>query len=424
MLFLALVWAGLSLALSSEPRVVVGQIRAPITPATASYLKNLIRSTEAEPKAQALIVELDTPGGLVSSARDMVQAIDRSEVPVVFFVDPAGAAATSAGAILMLAAHGAAMAPGTNIGAAHPVGPQGEDVKGAMGEKITQDVAAMVRGLAELRRRPVNLAEEMVTKSKSLSAVQAMEARVIDWIAVSRADLLEKLEGRVLKGAPLKLKNARVDLLGMTLGERVLSIVSHPNIAAILMTLAMLLIYFELSAPGVSVAGILGGICLILGLMAMQALSVQAGGLVLLGLGAVLMVAEVFATTHGLLALGGVASFVLGLFWAFDRGSDLHLSKVLLANLGLAMGAGAFSLAWAAARTRRLTKELRAKVGGGGLAGLVGYTGIVQTAAEPATALFRGEVWSIESSESLEVGQEVVAESVRGFRVVVTPKKQ
>lgn len=421
-LVVGLAWSALPVA----QRVVVGEIHAPITPATASYLKRLVTVANHEPKAQLLLIEIDTPGGLVSSARDMIQAMDQSKVPVVFFVHPAGAAATSAGAILLLASHVAAMAPGTNVGAAHPVGAQGEDIKGTMGEKVTQDVAAMVRGLAELRNRPVNLAEEMVIKSKSFSAQQAFDAKLVELIATSREELLKKLEGRVVLGAPLQLKNAQVETVSLSMGERVLSVVSHPNIAAILMTLAMLLIYFELSAPGISIAGILGGLCLILGLMAMQALSVQTGGVVLLGLGVVLIAVEVFAPSHGLLALGGVVSFVLGLFWAFDSNSDLRLSTILLANLGLGLGAAVFSLTWAAARTKRLTKQLREKLGGGGLAGLVGYTGVVQSVEGPneGKAVFRGEVWTVESSHALAPGQEVVAESVNGFRVVVTPKKQ
>jgi membrane-bound serine protease (ClpP class) len=362
----------------------------------------------------------------------MVQAVDQSKVPVAFFVHPAGAAATSAGAILLLASHVAAMAPGTNAGAAHPVGAQGEDIKGAMGEKVTQDVAAMVRGLAELRRRPVNLAEEMVTKSKSFSAQQAFDSRLVELIADSREDLIKKLEGRVVLGSQLQLKNAQVEVVSLSMGERILSVVSHPNIAAILMTLAMLLIYFELSAPGISIAGILGGLCMILGLMAMQALSVQTGGIVLLGLGVLLIGTELFAPSHGLFALGGVVSFILGLFWAFDQNSDLRLSSLLLANLGLGLGAAVFSLTWAAARTKRLTRQLREKLGGGGLAGLVGYTGVVQAVEGSSPdgqqwegkATFRGEVWTVEASEPIAAGQEVVAERVNGFRVVVTPKKQ
>jgi len=228
--------------------VWVAQIRGSINPAGVSYLKTSIKSAH-ENKAKALIVELDTPGGLVASVRDMAQVVDESPIPVIVYVSPAGAAATSAGALFMLSSHVAAMAPGTNIGAAHPVGSKGEEIKGPMGDKVLNDTAAFARSLAELRGRPIELAEQVVAKSKSFTAEEAHRNKLIEIIAATRAELLKKLHMREVKlksvSHVIMTEGAVIVEVDMTMGQRLLHYIANPNIAGILMTLAMLLIYLS-----------------------------------------------------------------------------------------------------------------------------------------------------------------------------------
>ena len=302
-------WAQLSRDGEPLPQKTVyfAEVRGTINPASAEFFEKSIQKAQ-NAGAEAIVFELDTPGGLVSSVRQMAQAAGSSKVPVVVFVTPAGASATSAGALLMLASHYAAMSPGTNIGAAHPVGPQGKDVEGAMGEKVLNDVRAFARGLAELRRRPIDIAEKIVSKSKSLTAEEAKKAKLIDVLAQDRLELLKKMNGVEisLNGQKkiLQTSNAKIERLEMSTGQKLLHLIAHPNIAAILMTFATLLIYVELNNPGVGIAGTLGAICLIVAFMAFQSLPIHTGGLMLLVLGMILMVAEAFVASGGALAAG------------------------------------------------------------------------------------------------------------------------
>lgn len=308
---LVLIFASTTMVLSAETKtIVIAGIEGTIDPATYDYLRVAVATAENE-NAKLLIVELNTPGGLLSSVRSMAQSVDQSKVPVVVYVTPGGASATSAGALLMLASHVAVMAPGTNIGAAHPVGPEGKDIEGSMGEKAVNDTAAFARSLAELRGRDPAIAQDVVSKSKSFTANEALEKKLIDFIAKDRDELLLKLNGLKIK---FQGKEQVIDSLGsevkpivMTWGQKLLHYLANPNVAAILMTIAMLLIYVEVSHPGISVAGVLGAICLLVAFIAFQIIPVQTGGVVLLLLGMAMMVAEPFVSTHGILAGGGGA---------------------------------------------------------------------------------------------------------------------
>ena len=240
------------------------EIRGTINPATSRYLARAIEEAQAA-KADFMLIELDTPGGLVTSVREMAQNIDRSQIPVIVFTAPAGASATSAGALLMISSHLAAMAPGTNIGAAHPVGAQGEDIKGAMATKAVNDISAFARAMAELRKRNVKAASDVVAKSNSYTAEEALKSNLIEVIAGDKNALWKSIDKRQVQvgSNKISLKTDPAPTLHpieMTLGEQVLNYLSHPNIAAILMTLGILLIYSELSAPGLGLGGILGGL--------------------------------------------------------------------------------------------------------------------------------------------------------------------
>src|SRR5690606_30511348 len=303
----------------------------------------------------------------------MAQAIDRSKVPVVVYVEPAGAAATSAGALLMLASHIGAMTPGSHMGAAHPVDSKGGEIKGPMGDKVLNDTSSFAESVAGIRGRDPKLAAEIVRKSRSFTPGEAANAKLVDLLADSFPDLLRKLEGRTVRVAgntTVTLRgvaDARVEPLEMNFGQKLLHLLSDPNIAAILTTLALVLIYVELNTPGVQVAGILGLICLIVGFMCSQALPIRIGGIALLVVGAIALVAEVFATTHGVLGAGGVLSFILGLIWVIDPAQIREgVSPMVYVPAGIFLAGVAFMIAWFASRTRARAQEARATMQGGG----------------------------------------------------------
>jgi len=433
-LFIALSALGLMLSASADTPaslVLISEIRGTINPATADYLKSSIhRATEAG--AEALIVELDTPGGLVSSVELMSQVIDESKVPVVVYVTPAGAAATSAGALLMLSSHVAAMTPGSHMGAAHPVDSSGKDVPGAMGQKILNDVVAYAKSMAEIRGRNKELAELIVSKSQSFTAQEAASKKLVEVLADHETDLLNKLQGRVVESKSfgkktLNTSNARVERVDMTIGQKLLHLISNPNIAAILMTIAMLLIYVELNNPGVQIAGILGVILLILAFMSFQSLPIRTGGLILMGVGFIGMFSEVFVAAHGALAAGGVLSFILGMIWVVDPSqTSERVSPMVYIPAGLALSIGAFTIAWFAARVKVQAAEALEKMGGSGAMGLHGYQGKVESLAgngaiqSPFGKMhIRGEVWDFVCEESVKVGDAVQVQSVDGFKLIV-----
>jgi membrane-bound serine protease (ClpP class) len=424
--------------------VVRSEIRGTINPATADYLESAITKAETL-HAQALVISLDTPGGLVSSVQKMAQAIDRSKVPVVVYVEPAGAAATSAGALLLLASHVSAMTPGSHMGSAHPVDSSGKDIQGAMGEKALNDTSAFAEGLAEVRGRDPKLAAEIVRKSRSFTASEGARMKLVDILADSFPDLLRKLDGRTVKfagGTTATIRsgdaaNVEVIAFEMTFGQKLLHLVSNPNIAAILMTLAMVLIYVELSNPGIQVAGILGVIFLIVGFMCFQTLPIRTGGLALILVGAVALIGEIFVTTHGILGAGGVLAFVLGLVWVIDPSQVRSgVSPAVYVPAGLFLGTTAFLISWFAARTKRDAAAALARMKGGGIGGLEGYVGTVDSLATSSapgaaalaspfgTLTIRGEIWNFVSEDSVRVGDPVEVVRIDGLKAFVRPIRE
>jgi len=417
------------LTFASAP-ILYGEIRGSINPATASFLSDLIMEAN-KTQAQAIIVELDTPGGLIASVREMAQKMDESKVPVIVYTTPAGASATSAGALLMLASHIAAMSPGANIGAAHPVSGEGKNIEGAMGDKVLNDTAAFARSLAERRGRPVAVAEEFVRKSVSFTSEEAIKKGLIDVVAEKKEDLLKYLDGKKIKlseqstvtltteGAPLQIKQ-------MSIGQKVLNILANPNVAAVLMTLAMLLIYVEISNPGITIAGILGGMCLITAFVAFQTLPIRTGGVALIGLGMIFIFIELFIPSKGMLSFGGVLSFILGLLWVIDPSqSDLKLNLHFLLPIALGLGTGVGLIGLAAARTVSLSKKALKDMKGGGLSGLLGYDGEVKSVEEGGKSgmvQIRGELWRFESSVTVQVGDFVEVTETKGLGVLVSKK--
>ncbi|HVE66342.1 MAG TPA: nodulation protein NfeD, partial [Thermoanaerobaculia bacterium] len=356
----------------SGPRVLVARIDTPIHPAAANYLKKILRAA-ADEGAALVVVELSTPGGLLTSTREMTSAILQSKVPVATFVAPSGAQAASAGFFILLAGDVAAMAPGTNTGAAHPVGGEGQDLPKTMNEKAEQDARAHIRSLARQRGRNAEKAEAAVTTSVSYTETDAKEGRLIEIVARDLPDLMTQLEGRRFTrvgGATstVQLAGHRIERREMGRAEKLIGIVSHPNVAYLLFLAGLLGIYFELSSPGAIFPGVLGGIALLLALYAFSILPVNLAGLALLVFGIVLLVAEVKVVSHGILAVGGAVALIAGSLLLFSGRGEEALYRV---DMSIIVPALVLTLAIVGFLTWK-TLELRMRRPSTGLEGLVG----------------------------------------------------
>jgi len=354
------------------PLVRVARIDTPIQPAAANYLEKALRDADRD-GASLVVVELSTPGGLLSSTREMTSAILSSRTPVATFVSPAGAQAASAGFFLLLAGDVAAMAPGTNAGAAHPVAGEGQELPKTLNEKAEQDARAFIRTLARQRDRDVERAEAAVSKSISYTETEARQYGLVEVVARDLPDLVAKLDGRSVRrvgGAEstLRLAGARIEERPMGSIDKVLGAVSHPNVAYVLFLLGLVGLYFELSSPGAVLPGIVGGIALLLALYAFSVLPVNLAGIFLILFGIALFVAEVKVVSHGLLAAGGAAALVAGSLLLFTgRGGEASYRVdlgILLPTLLLALGiVGFLTLRSVEARRRPAATGTAAMVG-------------------------------------------------------------
>lgn len=416
-LLILLVIAFPSALFSGLSQVSVVKVNGPVNPITADYLhRNLIES--ALRSDTLLLVEMDTPGGLDSAMREIVKDIFASPVPVAVYVAPAGARAASAGAVIALAADICVMAPGTNIGAAHPI-TIGETPDKVMERKIVNDAEAYIEGIARKRGRNTGIAQQMVRDSISLTADKALAGRVIDLIASDRQDLLKKIDGRSIvrdgREMVLHLAGAEVREYEMGTRERILNIISNPDVAYVLMMLGFLGLFFEFSNPGVILPGVIGGISLILAFFAFQTLPVNYAGVLLILFAIVLFIAEIKIVSHGLLTLGGMIAMVLGSLLLFQSSEPyLRVSiGVILVTVLMTTIFFAFVVAKAvkAHRQRPVT----------GREGLVGEVGIADTEIMPeGKVLVRGEYWNAASSERIMKGDKVVVTAVEGMRVKVS----
>ena len=364
------------------------------------------------------MIELDTPGGLLSSARTIVKDLLAAPLPVVVYVAPSGAGAGSAGVFITMAAHVAAMAPGTSIGAAHPVGGGGEDITGTMGEKVENFTASFSESIARQRGRNVEWAIKAVRQSVSVAADEAAKLKVVDLVARDFDDLLARVDGRTVEIAgqkqTLKVKGAEVRTFEMRLSQRLLAVLADPNIAYLLMLAGLLGLYIELTHPGVVVPGIVGGICLLLALTAMQVLPINLGALALVGLGLALLVAEAFLPTFGVVGVGGLVAFLLGSLFLFDAGGeDVRVARGIVAGAGGGFGLFLLLVGGLIARRR----------GAPALVGVEGMIGIVGTArdrlAPAGTVMVHGEYWTAETDETIEPGTPVEVLAVDGLRLRV-----
>ncbi|HVS04282.1 MAG TPA: nodulation protein NfeD [Thermoanaerobaculia bacterium] len=403
-----------------DNEVVVVAIRSIIHPVASEVVQEAIATAQAR-RAQALVIELATPGGLLESTREMTTAMLGAELPVVVWVAPSGAQAASAGFFLLMAADVAAMAPGTNTGAAHPVGGQGENIEGTLGEKVEQDAAATIRSLAARKGRDVELAEAAVVESRSFTAEEALESGLIDLIAPSLPRLLAEIDGRTVEKGDgesylLATAGAAVHRVEMTPVQRLLSAIAHPNVAYILMSLGFLGLYFEFANPGAILPGVVGAICLLLAFYALSVLPLNYAGVALMLLAVLLFIAEIKVASYGLLTVGGVVSLVLGSLMLFKSPDPaIRVSLWLIGGMTASVLVTAVFLATLVVRTHgaRVTT---------GSEGLVGKTGVARGSLAPRGKVFvHGEIWRAVAAEPVAPGQEVEVVGVEGMNLRVRP---
>ena len=403
---------------ASGPRVDLIVIDGGINPAVDDFIRESIaRARNAGSKA--LIIQLDTPGGLLTSTRSIVKDILGAPVPVIVYVAPSGAGAGSAGVFITMAGHIAAMAPGTNIGAAHPVAGGGQEVKGVMGEKIENFTASFSEAIAQKRGRNTEWAIQAVRRSVSITEKEALKKNVIDIVAKDIGDLLKQAEGRKVdvdgRDQALSLEGARIERFEMGLKQKVINILADPNIAYLLLMAGILGLYMEFSHPGVIFPGVAGGICLLLGLTSLQIIPFNYAGLLLILLGVSLLIGEAFLPSFGVLGIGGAISLALGSLLLFDtESSDLMVDRsMIFAVVGTVSGL-MLLLAYLVFNSQRRRPTL-------GLEGLVGEIGEVKEALKPGGRVFvHGESWSADGDgEEIGVGEKVEVVSFDGMRLRV-----
>lgn len=418
-ILLAWVFISTMPGMTEGSEVYIIEVADAISPGTSEFINSGIDKAE-QSEAACVIIELDTPGGLAESMRQIVQRILNSKIPVVVYVSPRGARAASAGVMITMAADIAAMAPGTNIGAAHPVGAGGKDIEGKMNEKVINDMVAHAKSVAESRGRNVQWVEDAIRDSVSVTETEALKENIIDLIAKDTDDLIAQMNGRSVKDkGVLKLDDVNKMVFEETLRTKILRTISNPNIAYILMMIGLAGLYFELSHPGAIFPGVIGGICLILAFFALQTLPVNYAGILLIVLAIIFFIMEMKITSYGLLSIAGVVSLLLGSLMLFEStGPYMKLSwSVLLPTLMVVSGFFVLvaGLVFRAQRSKPST----------GSRGLIGEIGIVkQTLAPEGKVFVHGELWNATAKEQIDEGIKVRVVNVDRLILEVEPVEE
>jgi len=392
---------------------MVIELEGTINPGIAQFVTRGIKQAETS-KHTMVIIRLDTPGGLDPSMRSIVKAILNAELPVVVYVAPRGARAASAGVMITIAAHVAAMAPQTNIGAAHPVTAGGKEISKTMSEKVVNDMVAYARGIAKERGRNADWVEKAIRESVSITGDVAVKNNVVDVVARDIDELLGLLDGReiLLDKGKVTLGTKGLQLVYFTPGwrDRVLNTISNPNIAYILMMIGLAGIYFELAHPGAILPGVIGAISLILAFFSFQTLPVNYAGLLLIALAIIFFIAEIKVQSYGLLSLAGLISLILGSVMLFE---NVSVSLRLMMPTIVLIGGFFVAIAFLAFRAYRRTPK-------GGMEGLLGEMGVVEERIDPVGLIFaHGEHWKATSEEVAEEGEKVRIIGSRGLELIV-----
>jgi membrane-bound serine protease (ClpP class) len=407
--FVSLLAAAVSVWAQSQegtaPHVDLITIDGSINPAVDDFIRESIGRAKAT-GARALIIQLDTPGGLLSSTRTIVKDLLGTPVPIIVYVAPSGAGAGSAGVFITMAANIAAMAPGTNIGAAHPVAGGGQEVKGVMGEKIENFTAAFSESIAQQRGRNTEWAIEAVRKSVAITETEALKKNVVDIIARDIEDLLKQAHGRKVdiqgRKQELSLQNVQIVRQEMNLKQKVLNAIADPNIAYLLMMAGILGLYMEFSHPGTIFPGVTGAICLLLAMASLQLLPINYTGLALMVLGVALLVGEAFFPSFGVLGIGGIVSLAFGSLLLFDTPtSDFGVDRSIVFTAVATLGSFVLAVSYLVFRAQKAKPAL-------GIEGLIGEVGVVREKLSPRGSVFvHGEYWKAEADGEIETGDKV-----------------
>ncbi len=407
---------------AASPSIEILHVDGTVVPVVADYIDRGIAEAESK-NSTVCIIELDTPGGLLNSTEDIVQRIMNAEVPIVVYVSPSGAWAASAGTFITISAHVAAMAPGTSIGAAHPVS-VGEEMPEAHAKKVTEYSAAWIRSIAERRGRDPAQAELAVSESKSFTAAEAIEAGLVDFQADNLEDLIIQLDGRKVtlasgKEVVIDIGNNLLVRIEMNWLERFLHAISDPNIAYIMLTLATIGLITEISNPGMVFPGVVGGICLLMAFYSLGTLNAYWVGVLLMLLAFGLFVAEIFTTSFGILTAGGIGSLIAGSLILFSRSAPaLQVNRGLIIVVSVLLALFFAFIVGAVVRGQR-----RKKVSGA--EGLEGKVAIARTRLDPrGMVLVEGELWTaMVDGGVVDIGEEVIVTQVEGLKLLVTRNK-
>jgi membrane-bound serine protease (ClpP class) len=422
-LVVAMLWSSLSAAAAGGEKVCFITVEGPISPATAGYVSRAVDETASQ-GGQCLIIQLNTPGGLLDSMQRIVQKLLASPVPTVVYVAPTGATAASAGCFITLAADLAAMAPATTIGAAHPVALGGiggnEDTKSdsTMTKKLENFAASYIRAIAAKRSRNVEWAESAVRESSSITAEKARDLKVIEIIAVDRNDLLHQLDGRVVNSKPVKTSGAQIVEIKMSAAEQIFQTAWRPEVMYILLLIAIYGIIGELNTPGAILPGVVGAIALLLALYMAAILPVNITGLLLIGLAVGLFIIDVFAPTHGVLTVGGIVAFLIGSLMLFNHQDPVFRLSLRYIIPGVILTAVFFVvIIGSGLRAQRLPIKV-------GKETMIGKTVSALTPIDPTGGkiFLEGEYWNATSDTPVEKGQLVQINAVEGLTLKVQPK--